>query len=854
MVNGQLWDTLQSQIVKTLESVSENGGAIDVKDQVRAIWLASQSFSEGQKIEVNEDSENDTVFMLNVYHKTLDALLDGLKSGDPDKYRENLLYKTVLKHAVESEDKMRSSMALMLKKLMYPLVVSKNTDGDKSDGGPDLPKIRRVQNEHTFKIVASALRIGLFVAAVERDGEDNPQQRTQENVLGWLLELTKRIKPAASLQRQISLDPPGLQPGSVQRLARDIVKKARLRRIVFMTPELGKFSTIGGLGVMVEELTQRLSLLGLDIIVVSPFYDRNKKGEYDYLKKDGITYTRNIHTWVGNERITLGVHAGYYNRTKLYFLHNPTFFPQPYPDSQSSTYSMQMIVLMAKASLELLCVERIIPDMVVTNDWFTGMVPAYARRGPFGDVFNETQFFHILHNFEEDYQGRLYPEPSEGTLNHIHHLHENLVCDPYWKKTIVSPSRAALLCADQWGTVSPTYRANLMEEGKPVAPLLRRFHRPFAHVNGINEANREAKLKSLPFKDHYEAKAYLQRKYFGMHEPQMDIPLFCFVGRITEQKGVHLILNIVPHLVHHHQGRVQFLVGGMGDNSKYSRAATEQSWHLRGQYEHCFWAKPDEFFTDGPVANLGADFGLMPSLFEPGGIVQQEFFVAGTPVIAYRTGGLKDTVHEYMVHTQKGNGFTMEAHTEGDLIYAIERSLNIFRQKDQYDQLRSNARASVMDLSTVAMEWYREFQRCGKYLREPLHDGVPVMFKWTGVAHEADIALAEHDLKQKMSINGGTATATKSMAETKINIVPKPGLKVEIMGSWDNWTEKFELDNYDGGDVSGSPVRLSPGRYEYKYIVDGNYLCNAAEPFVENEKEDGTVDRNNYLVLPEFPI
>jgi glycogen synthase len=36
--------------------------------------------------------------------------------------------------------------------------------------------------------------------------------------------------------------------------------------------------------------------------------------------------------------------------------------------------------------------------------------------------------------------------------------------------------------------------------------------------------------------------------------------------------------------------------------------------------------------------NLGADFGLMPSLFEPGGVVQHEFFVAGTPVIAFRTG------------------------------------------------------------------------------------------------------------------------------------------------------------------------------------------------------------------------
>ena len=46
----------------------------------------------------------------------------------------------------------------------------------------------------------------------------------------------------------------------------------------------------------------------------------------------------------------------------------------------------------------------------------------------------------------------------------------------------------------------------------------------------------------------------------------------------------------------------------------------------------------------------------MPSKFEPGGIVQHEFFVGGTPVLATKTGGLKDTVIEYDWNTRKGNG------------------------------------------------------------------------------------------------------------------------------------------------------------------------------------------------------
>jgi starch synthase len=42
---------------------------------------------------------------------------------------------------------------------------------------------------------------------------------------------------------------------------------------------------------------------------------------------------------------------------------------------------------------------------------------------------------------------------------------------------------------------------------------------------------------------------------------------------------------------------------------------------LKNRYPLLFWADPNSFFTDGPLVNLGADYGLMPSLFEPCGIV-----------------------------------------------------------------------------------------------------------------------------------------------------------------------------------------------------------------------------------------
>jgi hypothetical protein len=135
---------------------------------------------------------------------------------------------------------------------------------------------------------------------------------------------------------------------------------------------------------------------------------------------------------------------------------------------------------------------------------------------------------------------------------------------------------------------------------------------------------------------------------------------------------------------------------------------------LRNAYPNSFWADPDLFFTDGPLVNLGTDFGLMPSLFEPSGIVQQEFFVAGTPVVAFRTGGLKDTVFEFNHNTRQGNGFTFQAHNHGDFMYALQRALDTFRVPELTAQLRRNARASVLDLASVCFAWYKEFMRCRK--------------------------------------------------------------------------------------------------------------------------------------------
>jgi starch synthase len=173
-----------------------------------------------------------------------------------------------------------------------------------------------------------------------------------------------------------------------------------------------------------------------------------------------------------------------------------------------------------------------------------------------------------------------------------------------------------------------------------------------------------------------------------------------------------LICDVAEHLIQKFNYKIQFLVGGPANmREPYAASCAHKMWHLRNKYPHCFWAAPEEFFTDGALVNRGADFGLMPSAFEPGGIVQHEFFVGGTPVVAFKTGGLKDSVIEYQWDTEAGSGYTFESHNAADMIGAMERAVGTYRNKPKYLKLRENAFKATTDGEVVSKAWLEEFYR-----------------------------------------------------------------------------------------------------------------------------------------------
>lgn len=121
--------------------------------------------------------------------------------------------------------------------------------------------------------------------------------------------------------------------------ARSIHESNKIGPIVFFTPELGRWSTVGGLGVMVDELSVGIAKLGQEVIVISPYYERNRKGKTGYLAQDptpgGINYVDTITVDLGG-KVQVGVHEGVVDGVKVVFLHEASIFPAPYPDGQPS--------------------------------------------------------------------------------------------------------------------------------------------------------------------------------------------------------------------------------------------------------------------------------------------------------------------------------------------------------------------------------------------------------------------------------------------------------------------------------------------------------------------------------------
>lgn len=365
--------------------------------------------------------------------------------------------------------------------------------------------------------------------------------------------------------------------------------------------------------------------------------------------------------------------------TPVYVVDCPEFYVRdggPYHDINGVDYpdTAERFALLSKIAALLCGPDSPLawrPDLLHCNDWQTGLAPAYLR---YDNLDIPTVM--TIHNLA--FQGIFPP----GMISRLGLPANSMQVDGVEYYGNMSFLKAGLHFSRRITTVSPTYAEEIQQEplGMGMQGLLSTRKANLTGIlNGIDTAdwNPSSDLH-LPCEFTSRATAGKRRCKQALQadlnlEVNPAAPLFGVVSRLTYQKGLDWIIQIVPGLLS--QGG-QLAVLGTGEKSVENalRALADQ---------HPGRISATIGYDEGLSHRIeaGADMFLMPSRFEPCGLNQMYSLRYGTLPIVHATGGLKDTVEDNV------NGFVFTEANAHQLWLAIERALAIYPDKAAWKRL-----------------------------------------------------------------------------------------------------------------------------------------------------------------------
>ncbi len=327
-----------------------------------------------------------------------------------------------------------------------------------------------------------------------------------------------------------------------------------------------------------------------------------------------------------------------------------------------------------------------VPAVVHSHDWQTGLLPAYFTDAPRpGTVFT-------IHNLA--FQGR-FPAELLGALGLPPAL---FTVDGIEYFGGIGMLKAGLRLSDRITTVSPTYMAEIQtpEHGAGLDGLLRDRAGVLSGIlNGIDRVQWDPardKAVASPFgpntlRRRGRNKAALQAK-MGL-QPDAAAPLFGVVSRLTEQKGMDVLVDALPALL---AGGAQLAVLGTGETAIQQRL-TDAAAANPGRVAAMFG-------FDEAVAHqmqAGIDALLVPSRFEPCGLTQLCALRYGAIPVVARVGGLADTVidaNTAALSAGVATGVQFAPVTADGLASAIRRTLRLWSYPEVWASLQKNAMAA----------------------------------------------------------------------------------------------------------------------------------------------------------------
>ncbi len=447
-------------------------------------------------------------------------------------------------------------------------------------------------------------------------------------------------------------------------------------KILFASSEAHPLIKTGGLGDVCGALPSALAALGQEIRLVLPAYREilEQKGRIRKIARMDLPLGRVTLL----ERLLPG------SRVKVWLVDFPPYFDRPgnpYHGANGLPWpdNAERFALFCQA-VHALALDRAgvgwKPDLVHCNDWQTGLVPALLSRHG-----ERPATLFTIHNLA--YQG-LFPESTFGVLDLPWSFWSSEALE-FWGQ--LSFLKGGVVFADRINTVSPTYAREIQTPrfGCGLDGLLRhRSDRLTGILNGIDSSWDPARdpvlTKNYSLRDpegKSANKRELQRE-LGL-SPSAGTPLLAFVGRLVEQKGIDLLLEILPEIT---ELPAQMVFLGSGER-RY-----EESLRRMARLH------PERISVrigfDEPLAHrieAGADIFVMPSRFEPCGLNQMYSLRYGTPPVVHRVGGLADTVVDTTPATLRNGtatGVVFDEASGSALLEAVKRAVLLYGEQKRY--------------------------------------------------------------------------------------------------------------------------------------------------------------------------
>ena len=448
-------------------------------------------------------------------------------------------------------------------------------------------------------------------------------------------------------------------------------------KILFAASEVAPFAKTGGLADVAGSLPQALAALGHDVRVVLPRYRQIDRERF------GLRHAATLHVPLASWKERCDILEGRLGKdVTAYFINKDIYYDRPglYGTPQGDyTDNAERFIFFSRALPELCRVLDFTPDIIHCNDWQTGLVPLYVNRLA-ADVpqLSRARTVFTIHNL--GYQGVFWHWDMGLTgLGWEVFTPQGI---EFWGH--MNLLKAGIVYGDIITTVSTTYAREIQtpEYGHGLDGVLRsRSDDLVGIVNGIDYAEwdpaRDAAIPQTYSAARLGGKAVCKEALqteLGL--PQEAMPLLGLVTRLTDQKGLDILMDALPPLL---ARQVQLVILGNGDE-RYHRLLTE----MAGRY-------PDRMRVllryDDVLARkiyAGSDLFLMPSRYEPCGLGQMHALRYGAVPVVRRTGGLADTVISYHPRTGQGTGFLFNAYTGVALAACVRRALTVYQDPKQW--------------------------------------------------------------------------------------------------------------------------------------------------------------------------